>query len=265
MRSPGLGMSLTVSSSSHRCVAPAVSASRAKTIALPAAARSPARLHQVERRKHAVHARSRVYAKHRHAIRPFDEFHRRGPPRIDLDCIRNAVADDEVDAVEADERELGGHVTSQIRRRARHRVVQDRIIGGRQHVAAVSISRCATRLVTNQLTREAERHGAPARGDEHDRGRDAVDALLRVVADRDARAGKPSPDALSSSGTEWLQRATRRALRVGETSTRVIGVAKPRRRRRPASRNGSRTRRRTSGGFPQSARPSGRALATARG
>ena len=116
----------------------------------------------------------------------------------------SAVADDEIDTVEADEREL-----------RRPRDAPDpppnstpcRSGSDRRPAPARcrnTVSRRATRLVTDQLIRETERHGAPVRGDEHDRGRDAVDTLLRVVADRDSHTGKPSPYALSSSGTERL-------------------------------------------------------------
>src|SRR5262249_35988980 len=53
---------------------------------------------------------------------------------------------------------------------------------GRENVSAVAESGAAEPAVADQLTCEANRNGATARCDEHDRTRSAVDELLQVRA-----------------------------------------------------------------------------------
>ena len=102
-----------------------------------------ARARELERGYHAASAGGRMHAEHGYAVEPLDQLHRRTPPRIDFNRVGNAVADDEVDAVEADETERLGHERGKSGRGLNDLVCHRGITSRDDDVAAVLIVGCA--------------------------------------------------------------------------------------------------------------------------
>src|SRR5262245_29516019 len=148
---------------------------------LPDSGHKTPRVRKIENRQPAIVASRRVRTEHRQAVRALDELHRGAPPRVDLGRVRDAVANDEVDAIDADEAELFSNPGGETPCRAEEIIV---FAGGRQDVPAVSKSGNAERVFADQLARYANRNNLPAARHEHDRGWHAVDTFLKVTAGR---------------------------------------------------------------------------------
>ena len=157
---------------------------------------------QIEVGQRAGRARRRVRVEDREPVRTLHELHRRAPARVDFNRVRNPVANDEVDAVDADETELLGHRVASApaaSTSARHRSsVASRMF------PQYSISRRAERLIADELARDAERHGASAGRNEHDGARRPVDELLQIAAARQRVAAVPAANSLPAAGRERL-------------------------------------------------------------
>ena len=95
---------------SHVRVSPMMTSRRAYTTALPnAAGFRRRRAAEIEVGQPAGGACRRVRLEDREPVGALDELHRRAPARVDFDRLRNPVASDEVDAVDADETEFIDH------------------------------------------------------------------------------------------------------------------------------------------------------------
>ena len=191
---------------SHARVSPATTSRRAKTTAFPAALRRAAPASRSNSGSVAGDARGRVRAKYRETIGALDELHRRRPARVDFDGVRNAIAGDEVDAVDADDAELLGDGAGERACRVHERLIarELRVACRGEDAAAISVSRRSEGVFADQLARHAERHRATAGRDEYHRTGRAVDELLPVTAARQARAAAPLTHPVPAAGRQRL-------------------------------------------------------------
>src|SRR3954471_11360647 len=120
----------------------------------------------------------------RQPVRKLDQFHRRGPARIDLDGVGAPVARDEIDAVDTHKTELAANHLAQPARIVEQRAIRSaraEIIGLREDAAAVLISRRTECRFTGELLREPERHRTIRGRRENDRSRYAAYEFVQVT------------------------------------------------------------------------------------
>ena len=204
MRSPGCGTSRTLASREPRARVADHDVAPREDHGLADGGRAASRPREIELGQRAGRARRRVRAEHRETVGALHQLHRRGPARVHFDRVRNAVARDEVDAVDADEAELLGHRAGERARRVHERrVARERVASRREDVPAVPVSRRSEGAVADQLARHAERHRAPAGRDEHDRAGRSLHELLQVAAARQTRRAElPGPHAVPAARSQ---------------------------------------------------------------
>ena len=169
---------------------------------LPSRAR---RRPQIESGQLAGRARRRVRVEDRDTVGTLDELHRRAPARVDFDRVRNAVADDEVDAVDADEAEFLGRPPGQRGCRVHERDGRHR----RPRMFPQYWYPTAPKACSPTSCREtAERYGTPAGRNEHDRAGRPVDELLQIAAARQRVAALPAAEFAARRRTRAVSRAT---------------------------------------------------------
>src|SRR3954468_8189401 len=164
----------------------------------------------------------------------FDEFHRRGPARVDFDGKRDPTASDEVDPVHPDEAKIASSdVRERVRRVHQTLAIFELWIGsGSEDVAAVAVPVGTEPGIADQLTRDPQRNRATRRSDEHHRTRDAVDPLLHVETRSDGLAWLQKTDAVAAAGAERLQepsliRIVRRVRLVHGRDLQSVGTEHP--------------------------------------
>src|SRR4029434_2241579 len=127
-------------------------------------------------------ARAGMRAEYGDAVGALDELHRRAPARIDFDRIRECVASGESDTVDTDEAEF---VRCRFGKRGgcgheRVIVLEDGFTSRRENIAAIAEAVHPERAVADQLSKDAERHGAAGGRGEHDRAWCPVDEPLKI-------------------------------------------------------------------------------------